>query len=148
MTGNKYEVTLDETQELFGQFLSGARCGALLVTAFKELSDTACNAFESSARALGYETDACTFADVSALDENALFMLVEGLDPKCLVAADESAASLLSRAYRCEIPTGEASRALGRTCVAFADFEAMLKTPDEKQIAWALLKKLPKAGER
>ena len=148
MIGNKYEVTLDETQELFGQFLSGARCGALLIAACGTLSDAARNALESSARALGYETDACTFADVSALDENALFMLAEGLDPKCLVAADENAASLLARAYRCEIPTGDASRALGRTCVAFSDFEAMLKTPDEKQIAWALLKKLPKAGER
>ncbi len=148
MTGNKYEVTLDETWELFGQFLKGARSGALVVASFDTLGDAARTALESSAVALGYGKDACTFADISTLDENALFMLIEGLDPKCLVVTDSKAAALTSKAYRLELACDEASRTFGRTCVAFDNFEAMLATSDKKQIAWALLKKLPKAGER
>ena len=148
MTGNKYVVTLDETWELFEQFLSGARSGALIVASFGALGEAARTALDSSANALGYGPGACTFADVSSLDENALFMMVEGLDPKCLIASDAQAAALAGKAYRCDLPCGEASRAFGRTCIAFDNFEGMLASTDEKQAAWALLKKLPKAGER
>lgn len=42
----------------------------------------------------------------------------------------------------------KASRAFGRTVVAFRDFDAMLDDAQDKQVAWALLKKLPHFGER
>ena len=74
----------------------------------------------------------------------ALFVLLEGLDPLCLVAADGKTAALLGQAYRCSVPTGDACRLFGRTAVSFIDFESLLQTPQDKQIAWALLKKLPK----
>jgi len=42
---------------------------------------------------------------------------------------------------------GKPGRAFGRSVVAFRDFDAMLDDGQDKQIAWALLKKLPRFGE-
>lgn len=78
----------------------------------------------------------------SQLDAATLFEVVEGIDPIVLVAADSEAARALSQAYRTEIAPLARSRALGRTTVAFRSFEDMLGSPQDKQVAWALLKKL------
>lgn len=150
-SGNMYEVSLDETEELFGAFLSGARGGLVCVLSVHTLSEKARTAMENSAAALGYGRAACTFTvletDGAQLDAQALFLLVEGLDPRCLVAADAAAADALAAAYRCSVPTGKPSRLLGRTVVAFESFESMLADSQDKQVAWALLKMLPKHGE-
>ncbi len=81
------------------------------------------------------------------LNAQALFLLLEGLDPLCLIATDEQAAQTLAQAYRCEVPPEQACRVFGRPCVAFQSFSSMLNNPQDKQIAWALLKRLPKFGE-
>ena len=139
-----YEVNLDETWELFGDYLSGARSGSVLVASADPLGDEARAALSSSAASLGYGADACTFAAVRGLDPQALFLLVEGIDPQCLIIADGGATSQLEHAYRCTIPTGAPVRVFGRSAVAFLDFADLLSTPESKQLAWALLKKLPR----
>lgn len=151
VNGNMYEVALDETWDLFGDHLSGARSALVCALSAEPLDERSRAALRSSADALGYGRDACTFAvldagDGSLLDERALFLLVEGLDPVCLVAADEGAASALGRAYRCTVEPAKPNRVFGRTCIAFRDFGAMLDDGQDKQVAWALLKKLPKFG--
>lgn len=146
MSSNKYEVALDETWELFAEQLSGARAGLVLCVGGEAPSGKARGALESSAKALGYGEGTCTFATVGGLEGNALFVLIEGIDPTCIVATDGKAAALLGQAYKCSVPSGKPSRLLGRTCVAFLDFEEMLEKDSDKQIAWALLKKLPKFG--
>ncbi|WP_172135775.1 hypothetical protein, partial [Adlercreutzia sp. ZJ473] len=82
----------------------------------------------------------------ATLGARDLLSVVEGLDPLAIVAADAEAAALLGRAYRCELALDAATRVMGRTVVAFRRFEDLLETPDEKQKAWALLKKMPKLG--
>lgn len=148
MTGNKYEVTLEETWELFGGFLSGARAGDICIVGAIPPSDAARAALESSAKALGYEDGSCTYVASEALEENALFALIEGIDPFHLIATDHAAATMLGKAYREDVADDDSIRLLGRTCIAFRDFEEMLETPERKQLAWALLKKMPKAGQR
>lgn len=138
---------MDETWELFGQYMSGARAGLCCAVSSEPLSEAAAKALDSSLAALGYEHDACTFVVPGDLDQQALFVLIEGLDPTCIVAADGKSAALLGQAYRLAIPSGKATRLLGRATVSFLDFESLLKTPQDKQIAWALLKKLPRFGE-
>ncbi len=96
----------------------------------------------------GAGPQAASAGEGAPLDEQALFLLIEGLDPLCLVAADEQAAHALARTYRCDVPLGRANRAFGRSCVAFRSFPRMLEDGQDKQIAWALLKKLPRFGER
>ena len=66
----------------------------------------------------------------------------------CLIATDSTAAAALGRAYRCEVPLGKPGRAFGRSVVAFRDFDAMLDDGQDKQIAWALLKKLPEGPKK
>ena len=158
MVGNMYEVAADETWELFGSFLEGAHAGLVAIVSAAPLATPARTALISSAAALGYGREACTFvtiapadgseAEGARLDPQSLFLILEGTDPICLVATDSPAAALISSAYRCPIEPGKASRALGRTVVAFKDFTALLATPQNKQVAWALLKKLPKLEER
>ena len=76
-----------------------------------------------------------------------LFTLVEGIDPLAIVATDAAAAARLARAYRQNIPVDEACRIFCRNGVAFRDLEGMLETPEGKQRAWALFKKLPRLGK-
>ena len=148
MTGNKYEVTLDETWDLFGQFLSGARAGDICIVSTATLSNAARAALESSAKALEYGDGACTYVATQELEGNALFALIEGIDPFHLIATDEASANMLGQAYRKEVPLDNDTRLSGRTCIALSDFEAMLETPERKQVAWALLKRIEKAPHR
>lgn len=137
-----YEVALDETWELFAEQLDGARSGLVLALSQRSLDERSRSALDGSSAALGY--GACTFAAVEGLDGQALFLLVEGLDPLCLIAADREAVRALEGAFRCEVSLGKPSRVFGRTCVAFESFPAMLDDGQDKQVAWALLKKLPR----
>lgn len=140
-----YEVAAQEARDLFGAFLNGHDLPLVCVASGAALGGQARTALANSARQLGYG-DACAFITLSCddgqLDAGALFALIEGLDPLCLVAADSDAARLLSEAYRCPVPEGELSCPFGRPTVAFRSFEAMLGSQRDKQIAWALLKKL------
>ena len=142
-----YEVALDEAWELFAEHLDGARSALVCVASGSGSSERSRAALNSAMASLGYGSGACTFAAVEGLDDQALFLLVEGLDPLCLIATDSTAAAALGRAYRCEVPLGKPGRAFGRRVVAFRDFDAMLDDGQDKQIAWALLKKLPRFGE-
>ena len=139
-----YEVALDEAWELFDEHLDGARSALVCVASGNGSSERSRAALNSAMASLGYGSGACAFA---AVDDQALFLLVEGLDPLCLIATDSTAAAALGRAYRCEVPLGKPGRAFGRSVVAFRDFDAMLDDGQDKQIAWALLKKLPRFGE-
>lgn len=139
---------MDETWELFGQYMSGTRAGLCCVISSESLSEAAEKALDSSLAALGYGRDACTFVVPGDLDQQALFVLIEGLDPICIVAADGKSAALLGQAYHLAVPSGKATRLLGRITVSFLDFESLLKTSQDKQIAWALLKKLPRFGDK
>ena len=173
-----YEVTLEETWELFAPYLDGARAGVVCVASATRLDAAARNALENSAAALGYGRACCTYvvlrpgsatrettdggedgtaegrgaahevAGETALDGQALFLLLEGLDPLVVVAADAEAARALGAAYRQEVPLDGACRLFGRDAVAFKSFEHMLDDAQSKQAAWALLKKLPRYGER
>lgn len=80
------------------------------------------------------------------LDGDALRMLVEGLDPLCIVIADRASSAVFSKAYQERCPLDAAGRVLGRSIVAFTSFASLLETPADKQRAWALLKTLPRFG--
>lgn len=147
-----YEVTLAETWELFALYLSGAASGCVCVVSARPLDDAARGALENSAAALGYGRG-CTYAvlrgedgEGAALDSQALFLLVEGLDPLVVIAADGESAAALAAAYRQEVALDAASHLFGRPAVAFVSFATMLEDAQSKQAAWALLKKLPKFG--
>ena len=98
---------MDETWELFGQYMSGAHAGLCCVISSESLSEAAEKALDSSLAALGYGHDACTFVAPGDLDQQALFVLIEGLDPICIVAADGKSAALLGQAYRLAVPPGK-----------------------------------------
>lgn len=71
-----------------------------------------------------------------------LLQVIESVDPFCLVALDQKAGTLLSRAYNQPIKLDAPDEILGRPCCCFVHFDRMLQTDDRKQRAWALLKEM------
>lgn len=143
-----YARAAEEAWARFEERLSGSPQALLLVTSGQPLGTTARGALESTAERLGYgSVVAFAVLGSSALSEDEVFALVEGLDPVALVAADGEAARALSTAFRADVAPERISRVAGRSCAAFRSFEGMLEAPEAKQKAWALLKQLPRFGE-
>ena len=83
-------------------------------------------------------------ANAVPLDPQALFLLVEGLDPLCVICADASTADLFGLAYRTQYNLDSAARVFGRPAVMFDNLDSSLATEAGKQRVWHLLKSLPK----
>lgn len=152
---NIYSASAEEIRDLFGDYLRGSRACIALALSERPLPDEARNAVEKSLESFGYGTDSCAYAtllpadaDVEggdiALDAQALFLMIEGLDPLCVICADEASAQALEQAYRTAFVPDSAARLFGRPAVAFRDFPAMMKSEKGKQQAWHLLKSLPR----
>lgn len=145
--GNIYNASERTVRELYADYVSGPASTLVCALSNHPLGAAAREAVEKSMAALGYGS-AVTFATLSvddiALSVQDLFVLVEGIDPIAVIATDEMSAHALSKAHRGEIRPDAAGRLFGRDVVAFRNLEGMLDTPDKKQRAWQLFKKLPK----
>lgn len=147
---NIYEANGSLVWDLYADYVSGSRTTLACAIGSRKASEAAQHALESSMAALGYGgAPAFVTLDVDdiPLGDVDLFTLVEGIDPLAIVATDAAAAARLARAYRQNIAVDEACRIFCRNGVAFRDLEGMLETPEGKQRAWALLKKLPRLGK-
>ncbi len=138
-----------------------------LFLAFSEsqLSKAAKNALVKTAESFGIPVTKCLFAVCDSASDNAcnvsnnncaskdtlsekdIFAIVEGLDPKMLVICDNATCKLALAAYTSKtyapvLPLEKKARLFGRRCVAFASFESLLDSSENKQRAWAALKTL------
>ncbi|MBO4352455.1 MAG: hypothetical protein J5818_03050 [Eggerthellaceae bacterium] len=141
--------------ELFGDYVDGDAGCAVLVLGSKRPSDASITALDKSLATFGYGTDAFTVATTRPLvrameggdiplDPQALFLLVEGLDPLLVICIDETTVELLSQAYRTVFKPDSAERVFGRPAVMFRDLDALMESDAGKQKAWKLLKSLPR----
>ena len=150
---NIYSASAEEIGGLFGDYLEGATRPVLALSE-RPLGDTARDALAKTFASFGYGNEnVCGYATLLpadapdggvALDPQALFLLVEGIDPVCVVCADETSAACLGKAYRTDFELDAPVRVFGRPAVAFRDFEAMLGSDEGKQRAWHVLKSFPK----
>ena len=152
---NIYSASAEEIGGLFGDYLDGSAACPVLILSEQPLGDVARNALEKTFSSFGYgNAGACGYATLHpsnateewdvVLDPQALFLLMEGLDPICVVCADEASATCLGKAYRTAFEPDAPARVFGRPAVAFRDFAALLATDEGKQRAWHILKSLPK----
>lgn len=147
---NIYAAARKQVRNEFAAYLSGADRGLFATVCSLALSAEARNALVKSAEALGYGPDGVTFitfdakAPAPAVNAEALFRLIEGLDPVCLVCTDTASARLVGEAYRQDVPFMQPVHVFGRETRAFADLGALMDTPARKQQAWAQLKTLPR----
>ncbi len=146
---NIYEVNAASVIALYGDFIEGGGRELSLVLASSSPTAPIRDAVEKSLNALGYGRGACAYVrlktpDCGALGANDLRSIVEGLDPLTIVVCDAEAAQLLESAYRSPVAGDAAFRVLGRDVIAFGDLGALIATPEGKQRAWALLKKIPR----
>lgn len=145
-----YGAAAREVCALFADYLDGDAGRPALVVHTLPCSETARDALQKTFSSFGYEGEACTFVsvtplnapeqDVVELDPQAMFLLVEGIDPLNIVATDERAAKLLEQTYRQTYALDSAVRIFGRPSAVFSDLNALLQTPEGKQCAWKALK--------
>lgn len=153
---NIFEAGAVEVNQLFDDYLDGSvqpgACIALILSA-RPLGKPARTAIGKSLAALGLGETGSVYAtllpinpeaegaDIS-LDAQSLFLLVEGLDPLRIIAADQASSRLLADAYRTTFPFDTAVRVFGRPSVLFRNLEKLIETDNGKQTAWALFKTL------
>lgn len=150
---SSYGAAAQEICELFADYLDGDGGRPAVALGEHSPSPAARNAIGKSLQAFGYGPDACTFASLLpkdesaeggdiALDPQALFLLIEGLDPLYVIATDANAAAALGKSYRTEIALDAPARLFGRSSALFANLDSLLETPEGKQRAWKVLKSL------
>lgn len=141
-----FEVTGESVLVLYGSHVEGSPDSALMVLSETPLGAASLGALQKSATSLEFGSAPLAVVVAEAgdgkLGAEDVRTIVEGLDPVALVATDAFAAELLSAAYRTPVTVDAANRLMGRTAVIFQDFEGLMGTPENKQKAWALLKKL------
>lgn len=153
---NIFEAGAAEIPQLFGDYIEGSVSGEgciVLVLSTSPLGDVSRNALAKSFTALGFGNDVCTYATVLPacsnaeggdipLDSQALFLLVEGLDPLRVVAADDRARDELASAYRMVLQPNTTARIFGRPAAIFSSLDTLLETDEGKHKAWSLFKTL------
>ena len=153
---NIFEAGAAEVPQLLGDYIEAESLGkecVVLALSMQSLDGRTRNAIEKSLAALGFGEGSCTYATVqpkgcesslddTPLDARALFLLVEGLDPLCIIATDRQTIDLLNTAYRTEFSLDATVRIFGRPSAAFENLPALLETDAGKQKAWALFKAL------
>ena len=148
-----YGASAHEIAELFGDFLQGGADRPALALSGNELTADARNAIEKSLESFGYAAPNCSFATLIpsgkttasgdfALDPHALFLMVEGLDPLFLIAADVEATHALGEAYRMQLHPDAGTRVFGRNTAAFTNLADLMRSDRGKQAAWRVLKTL------
>lgn len=136
-----YEENARFVWETYSEQLSGALAGLWCVFSAEPLCDAARSALAKSAAALGYGDAACTFvAHTKGMPARDAFTILEGIDPLCVVVADEASAQTIAEAYGQAVPFNTLFRLFGRDAVSFRSFEALLTSAENKQKAWAVLK--------
>ena len=152
---NILSASAAEIRDLFADYLDGADACIALAVSQGPLGAGARKALDKSLESFGYGSHACMYAtllpgDASVeggdvpLDPQALFLLVEGLDPTCVICADAAAAECIGRAYRIALDLDAPARIMGRPAVVMGNLQALLTSERGKQQAWRLLKSLPK----
>lgn len=145
--GNTFGFDAARALAAYQPFVAGTPNCSLAVISERELPDAARTALASSAERLGFGRAGifwitCTDPDGRALTQQELHELLVALDPLGFVMADADAAARVEDAFGTACERDGAGRLAGRTAVAFTDFSGMLASPEKKQRAWALLKKL------
>lgn len=137
-----FEQANQEVFELFGDYLEGGSERPFLVLSSRMLEESAREAIGKSLMALGYEGGCCTYATLAeTIDKEALFILVEGLDPIYAIVTDESALIRLAEAYRTDYKPDAPIRLFGRTGIAFRNLEESIESPEGKRLTWELMKR-------
>lgn len=152
-TKSSYTASEREVLGLFSDYLEGEAGQPALVLSTRRAGDVSRDALAKSFAAFKWGSDACLYATLYPvdgdaeggdimLDAQALFLLVEGIDPLVVVCTDERAVKALGEAYRLTPEPGKPTRIFGRPAALFENLESLLSTERGKQVAWALLKTL------
>lgn len=145
---NIYEFNAARALETFAAYAEGTPNATLVVVSERALGTEARNALASSAERLGFGRAGILWVVCEPEVANAplstagLQELLVACDPLAFTATDARAATLLGDAFGVTCSLDSAGRLEGRNAVAFTDFEGMLSAPEDKQRAWALLKRL------
>lgn len=145
--GNTFGFDAARVLAAYQPFAVGTPNCSLAVISERELPDAARTALASSAEKLGFGRAGifwitCTDPEGRTLTQQELYELLVALDPLGFVMADADATARVGEAFGTACERDAVGRMAGRTVIAFESFADMLASPEKKQRAWALLKKL------
>ena len=148
-----YGASAEEIGELFTDYLEGGAANPAIVVSAQPLVPVARNAIEKSLESFGFNDRACSYVTLIphnsaseggdiVLDAQALYLLIEGLDPLFLVVTDKQSAETIALAYRAAFDLDAPTRLMGRPCAVFENLAQLLSTNEGKHVAWKVLKRL------
>jgi hypothetical protein len=148
-----YGASAEEIGELFGDYLEGGAANPAIAVSMRPLAPVARNAIEKSLEAFGFSDRACSYVTLLprnseseggdiVLDAQALYLLIEGLDPLYLIVTDKASAETIALAYRAAFDLDAPTRLMGRPCAVFEDLASLLTTDEGKRAVWKVLKRL------
>lgn len=121
------------------------------------------DALRTGLQTLGYAPEdwaglSCVLASGAPMDAALLTLCIATFDPATVIACDDVAVACLREAYADELSVlpdfnqamlapGVVAYARGMRLVSLGGFEASLANPQQKQVAWACLKRVPPLGE-
>ena len=147
---NIFEESLQPIRRKYATHLQGGLSPFVVVCSSRPLSEKAAAAIKASFESFGYKEDWAAYVSVASEEGNILssedlFTIVEALDPKCVLVTDVSAAKVLSLGYKASIKVNDVCDVLGLEVFVLEDFGKALESSADKQKAWAILKKMPRA---
>lgn len=149
VNSNIYDYNARQILDRFQDHVIGDPNSTVLVISTNDVNDLVEKAIDNSVRRLGLEDGPSTWVklagngkDASEIDPEDLLTIIEGMDPVVLIALDAKSSDALSRTYRQELKLDDMNSIRGRRSAIFKDFPKMLEDDSQKQIAWAVLKRL------
>ena len=144
---SSFETIKNNLFKRYGAHLAGNENGLFVTVSSGTANKNVQNALESSALQLGFPKDATKQAvtainDVEQLEPKELIFIIETLDPLAVLASDIAATKSLADAYHMQIALETEQRLLGRPLLCFENFEDKISSPEDKKLAWKLLKHL------
>lgn len=134
---------LDAKMQVLAPFdaaVEGDPDAAACVVGFGPLPEAVSTALHAACAGIGMPDPVCV--DASQLSPADALFVLEGLDPRVLIIADELAAALVGEGYHATLPLDVRTWLLGRPCVAFTNFESDLGSERTKQRDWKMIKML------
>ena len=138
-----YTESIAPVLSAYEGFVEGSGTEACWVLTEHSASEAIRTATENTMGAFGFGPHGCGFLETSALGALDIRTIVEAAEPLFLIIADEFSLCLIEEGYEAKLPRQDTARLLGRDVVCFESLNELLQTPQGKQRAWALFKRLP-----
>lgn len=143
-----YTESIAPVLHAFEGSVEGSGAEACWVVSELAASSAVRTAVENTMEAFAFGARSCGYLQTAGLAAIDARSVIEAADPLFLIIGDGFSRGLIEEAYHAQLPPKGTARLLGRDVVCFESLDGLLQTPQGKQQAWALFKRLPHEDNR